>query len=132
MNRNIQLYFLSVLSLVFSALVGCGGQDQTPTPTPPVTPKVSARMLVQANALMGPGQSAFGWSPQGATLAYVDPVDGRDVLWAYDAATAAKRVLLDPGANPEQISVSSAQWSPQGNLLLLLGANALWLLDAKT
>jgi dipeptidyl-peptidase-4 len=132
LKRNIQLHLLSVLSLVFTVLVGCSGQHQTPPPTPPITAKVSARMLVQPNALMGLGPSGFGWSPKDAVLAYVEPSDGRDVLWAYDATTTDRRVLLDPGANPDQISLSSAQWSPQGNLLLLSGANALWLLDEKT
>ncbi len=118
--------------MVFTVLVGCGGQEQTSAPTPPITAKVSARMLVQPNALMGSGPSSFSWSPKGAILAYVEPRDGRDVLWVYDATTRAKRVLLDPGDNPNRIALSSAQWSPQGDLILLSGATSLWLLDART
>ena len=95
-------------------------------------PPIPARMLVEPGALMGPGPSGFNWSPNGAVLAYVEPQDGRDVLWAYNAATGDKRVLLDPGDNPDQIDLSSAQWSPQGDLLLLSGGTALWLLDAET
>jgi dipeptidyl-peptidase 4 len=93
---------------------------------------ITARMLVEPGALMGSGPSGFGWSPQGATLAYVEPLDGRDVLWAYDPVTSEKWALLDPGDNPDQIDLSSAQWSPQGDLLLLSGGTALWLLDPET
>jgi dipeptidyl-peptidase-4 len=123
--------FPFILALILVGLAGCSGEQQI-LPTPPVTEKVTARMLVQPNALMGPGPSAFTWSPKGAVLAFVEPGNGRDVLWAYDAATGDRRVLLDPGDNPDGISLSSAQWSPQGDLLLLTGTSALWLLDAKT
>lgn len=115
----------SVLILVTFLTVACGAQ---PEPAAPIT----ARQLVAPGALMGPGPSAFNWRPQGALLAYVEPLDGRDVLWAYDAATGETRVLLDPGENPDRIDLSSAQWSPQGDSLLLSGATALWLLDADT
>jgi len=109
---------------------------ETPTsPTAPAagsSPPITARMLVAPYALMGPVPSSFNWSPNGAVLAYVEPQDGRDVLWAYNAATGEKRVLLDPGDNPDQIDLSSAQWSPPGDLLLLSGGTALWLLDAES
>jgi hypothetical protein len=68
---------------------------------------ITARMLVEPGALMGSGPSGFGWSPQGAILAYVEPLDGRDVLWAYDPVTSEKWALLDPGDNPDQIDLSS-------------------------
>ena len=65
-------------------------------------------------------------------LAYVAPQDGHDVLWLYEATTGDKRVLLDPSTNTAGIDITSAQWSPQGNVLLLDGESALWLLDVQT
>jgi dipeptidyl-peptidase-4 len=100
---------------------GQGGED------------ITARMLTAPNALMGPGPSSFNWSPVGATLAYVEPVDGQDTLWLYDATTGQKRVLLDPSGSPDTtIDLTTAQWSPKGDRLLLAGAESLWLLDAGT
>ncbi|MBI4675629.1 MAG: DPP IV N-terminal domain-containing protein [Chloroflexi bacterium] len=128
--NRIQLCFVIVLSLVLTGLSGAG--EVTATAPQQSTPEVTARMLVQPNALMGPGPSSFSWSPKGATLAYVDSQNGRDVLFAYDATTNTKRVLLDPGDNPNQIDLTSAEWSPQGDVILLAGATALWLLDPKT
>jgi dipeptidyl-peptidase-4 len=94
---------------------------------------ITARMLVAPNALMGPGPSSFNWSPNGAILAYVEPVDGQDVLWLYDAARGEKSLLLDPSASADPtIDLTTAQWSPQGDRLLLAGAESLWLLDPKT
>jgi dipeptidyl-peptidase-4 len=133
--KNSYRAWLSLLIALFLVLMGLVGCETKPTPTPLPTPSttgLTARMLVAPNALMGPGPSAFNWSPAGATLAYVEPKDGRDVLWLYDAATGVKRVLLDPANNPDQIDVSSAQWSPQGDALLLTGEKSLWLLNAQT
>ena len=93
---------------------------------------ITARMLVQPGALMGPGPTNLSWSPKGDTLSYVLPEDGRDVLWLYQAATGERRVLLDPQGHEDSIDANSAQWSSQGDALLLAGEKALWLLDAGT
>jgi len=129
--HSVQWCLLLTLALV---LIGTGGcVPVPPTATPELkTGGLTARMLVAPNALMGPGPSSFNWSPVGAMLAYVEPRDGHDVLWLYDAATGARRVLLDPSGNSDEIDVSSAQWSPQGDALLLTGEKSLWLLNAKT
>ncbi len=124
--------FSIILLLVFVLMAGSAG----PSPTQAAVQGgdgITARMLTAPRALMGPGPSSFNWNPVGATLAYVEPKDGQDLLWLYDAATARKRVLLDPSTSPDTtIDLTSAQWSPRDNRLLLAGAESLWLLDAKT
>ena len=94
--------------------------------------ELTARMLTAPNALVGPSPSSFNWSPAAATLAYVEPLDGPDMLWLYDATSGDKKVLLDPTKIPGNIDVTSAQWSPLGDRLLLAGDEALWLLDVRT
>jgi dipeptidyl-peptidase-4 len=93
---------------------------------------LTARQLAAPGALAGPSPSGFNWSPIGATLAYVEPQDGADRLWLYDAAGGEKRLLLDPAGSAGNIDVTSAQWSPDGNRLLLTGDDAFWLLDVAT
>ena len=108
-----------------------------PSPAPSLVPTeaaehITARMLVEPDALVGPGPSHLQWSPQGATLAYVAPEDGQELLWLYDATTGEKRVLLDPAGHDDNIVITSAQWSPLGDTLLLRGEEALWLVDVET
>ena len=93
---------------------------------------LTARMLVEPNALMGSVPSSFNWSPAGAKLTYIEPVDGQDMLWLYDAASGEKQVLFDPSEHPGNIDVSSAQWSPNGARLLLKGEDGLWLLVVES
>ncbi len=88
-------------------------------------------IVATPGALAGPGPSSFAWSPVGAALAYVEPQDGKDMLWLYDAATGEKRLLLDPSTHPDEIDVTSALWSPQGDALLLAGTESLWVLDVR-
>ena len=94
--------------------------------------EITPRQLVEPGALMGSGPSGFAWSPLGATLVYVEPLDGRDALWLYEPASDARRILLDPGENPDQIDLYSAQWSPQGDMILLPGGTGLWLLNPQS
>ena len=113
-----------------------GSEDQpgvdSATDSMPSTAPITARQLVAPGALMGPGPSSFNWQPQGTLLTYVEPLDGQDVLWSYSPAANEKRILLDLDDNPDQIDLSSAQWSPQGDLLLLSGERAIWLLDPES
>ncbi len=93
---------------------------------------ITARQLVEPGALMGTGPSSFAWSPTGAILVYGAPQDDQDALWIYNPATGENRILLAPGDNPDQIDLSSAQWSPGGDMLLLSGGTSLWFIDIKT
>ena len=101
-------------------------------PPEPSTSAITPRMLIAPNALVGPSPSSFNWSPVGTELAYVDAQGDEDVLWLYDAATGDKKVLLDPAQSPGNIDVTSAQWSPNGDKMLLTGDEALWLLEVST
>ena len=93
------LFSLSVIALiVLAGLGGCGGESAAPEQDDGIT----GRMLVAPDALVGPGPSNLNWSPQGAELAYVEPRDGKDVLWLYDASSGEKRVLLDPADHPDK------------------------------
>lgn len=117
--------FLALL-LVFPGLAGCGEE------TPPATGGITARELVEPNALVGPGFENLNWSPQGAQLAYTDSQDGSDALWLYDAANGEERVILDPSGQPDDIDVTSAQWSPQGDAMLFVGETSLWVLTVAS
>ena len=93
-------------------------------------------MLVQPGAMVGASPANFDWSPTGAQLLYVAPVDneagGQQVLWRYDAGTGETAMVLNPSEHEDNIDVTSAQWSPQGDRLLVTGDTALWLLDLAT
>lgn len=118
-----------IVAAVFLALLclnGCGNESP-PSPSGEIT----ARELVEPGALVGPGPNVLGWSPQGSVLAYTAPAEGEggaDLLWLYDASGGDRRVLLDPSTQPDNIDVSSAQWSQQGDAMLLAGDTSLWVL----
>jgi dipeptidyl-peptidase-4 len=116
-----------IVALVLSSLAGCG--EEAPAPA---TGGITAQELVEPDALAGPGPENLDWNPQGAQLAYTAPQDDQnagDVLWLFDASSGEKHVLLDPSGQPDNIDVTSAQWSPQGDSMLLSGDDNLWLLD---
>ncbi len=78
-----------------------------------------------------PGARRAPGSPTPTSPQPDDP-DSPTVLWLYDADARTRRVLLDPAAAPDSIDVSSAQWSPAGDKLLLAGETALWTLDVAS
>jgi dipeptidyl-peptidase-4 len=116
------------------------GSAEAPAQTAPPVPtgleqpaeRITAGMLTAPHALVGPGPTNLNWSPQGATLAYVEPKAGQDLLWLYEATTGARRVLFDPSGQDDAIDLSSAQWSPQGDAMLLTGEKSIWLLDVES
>jgi len=117
---------LLVFLLSLTYLAGCGGGwGGAGVPSGDIT----ARQLVGPNALVGDGPSSLNWGPSGARLSYVGPDNGKDVLWIYEAPTGARRVVFDPSGKPDNIDVTTAQWSPRGDSMLLTGDNSLWVLD---
>ncbi len=131
LNRTLLLFLGAFLLAGFLSLSGCGSSSDAQNANVG-TPNVTARMLVQPNALVGPGPSGFNWSPIGASLAYIEPQNCRDLLWIYDASANTKKVILDPADHIDNIDLTSTQWSPLGDILLLVGDSSLWLLDTKT
>jgi dipeptidyl-peptidase 4 len=124
MNYHKVLFLIIVLCLVAAGVWGV-----LPANAVKANKQITPRQLIQPGALMGSGPSAFAWSPSGALLVYVEPQDGQDALWLYDAASGEKQVLFAPANNPDGIDLTLAQWSPQGHTLLLPGMDALWLLE---
>ena len=125
---------LFFMSLIFLAHFLLSGYTATP-PAPPAPGKdgITARMLVAPGALLGPGPSSFNWSPNGASLLYIEQKDGKDALWLYDPLTKNKKVLLSAANSPDDtLDLTSALWSPQGNNVMLSGDKSLWLLNLKT
>ena len=125
--RRLWLLLFAVVALSFA----CLGVALARTAAPGT---ITARMLVQPGAIVGAGPQNLSWSPVGARLAYSGPADPADatsatVLWMYDAASGTKRVLLDPATEPDKIDVTSAQWAPAGDAMLLAGQTSLWVLD---
>ncbi len=133
MNRIFTLACLLPVLLLAACMPISAPLSATEPLAPATGPAAfTPRMLVAPGALMGPSPSGFNWSPTGASLLYVQPEDGRNLLRLYDAATGASKVLLDPTGAPDAIDISSVQWSPAGDRLLLSGTSALWLLDVAT
>jgi len=120
------LWLLALVVLASTCLVSGGSASSAPAGG------ITARQLVQPDALVGPGPDNLKWSPKGARLAYTLAADSGDVLWLYDASSGGKRVLLDPAGEPGEIDVTSAQWSPAGAVMLLAGDTSLWVLDVAS
>ena len=112
--------------LALPSLGGCGTQG---TAAGPVANPITARQLEEPNALVGPGPSNLSWSPAGARLAYVEPAGNSQVLDLCEASTGEKKTVLDPAQHPDNIDLTSAQWSPQGDAMLLTGDTSLWVLQ---
>jgi len=95
--------------------------------------RLTPELIVQEGALISPGISDLRWRPGGEQLSYTRREgSGKDAvtsLWLYDIKTKNARLLLDSTGDNRKLSLSSYQWSPQGNALLFQGDNDLWFFD---
>ena len=111
------LFFIFVL--VF--LAGC--VQISPAPS-----QITARMLVEPEALMGRGPANFAWSPVGAQLLYTEAEDGENVVWLYDPEKDTKQIILKPSILGKNLYLDLIQWSPDASALLIPGEDGLYLL----
>ncbi|MHB8896147.1 MAG: DPP IV N-terminal domain-containing protein [Candidatus Geothermincolia bacterium] len=124
---TVLAWMLLALLICAACLPGCGGGGGPAAG--PVSGGLTARQLEEPNALVGPGPSNLIWSPKGTQLAYASPQGSGLVLSLYDASDGSNRVILDPAGHPDNIDVTTAQWSPRGDSILLVGEKSLWLLQ---
>src|ERR1035437_1122194 len=91
--------------------------------------------VMHADSIITPGISTLSWRPGGKQLTFVRPAPGNagtSTLNAYDVETRRGIVLLNPADRKEKFDLSSYQWSPRGDVILLMAENDLWLLNFQT
>jgi dipeptidyl-peptidase 4 len=114
--------------------------------------KLTVERIYSAPSLSGTLEHGLEWSPDGKTLTFLGPegrgMEGPSVLWAMDAATGHKHVLVSAGkletmlpANPAPPTQKTGlgrhppaqyQWAPDGSALLFVDPKALVWFDWKT
>jgi dipeptidyl-peptidase-4 len=110
--------------------------------------------VIHPASVVAPGITALSWRPggtgvppasshgqdghatSGKQLTFIRPsLRGKErvpTLCAYDLEHRTETVLFDPSAVREKLDLSSYQWSPRGDAILLEGEKDLWLLDPQT
>jgi dipeptidyl-peptidase-4 len=92
--------------------------------------------VIHPDSVVAPGITALSWRPGGKQLTFISPgsrgKSGGPTLRAYDLESHAETILFDPAVAKEKLGLSSYQWSPRGDAILLEGGNDLWLLDPQT
>lgn len=91
------------------------------------------RELSHPEEIVSPGISGLKWRPGGRQLSFIRPSSGgAATLRGYDLESGTEAVLLNPSDHPEKLNLSSYQWSPRGDAILLEGENDLWILNPQT
>ena len=88
-----------------------------------------------SESIVAPGISALSWRPGGKQLTFVRPSPGKQAdphfaptIWRATPKPSSSY----PADGKEKLDLSSYQWSPRGDAILLEGENDLWLLDPQT
>lgn len=84
-------------------------------------------LVVHGDRLAAPGIGGVQWRPEHEQISFIRRQGSKRALQIYDIARREENLLFDPEAHPEKLSLSSYQWSPQGDALLFEGENDLWL-----
>ena len=99
---------------------------------------LTIELVTRPQGLMAPGLSSVKWRPGSQEISYLKRQGfGRGAgaggtIFLYDIATGKERVLLEsPGGTTEgeKPNLSSYQWSPGGDALLLEGEKEIWIYD---
>jgi dipeptidyl-peptidase-4 len=92
--------------------------------------------IIHPTSIVAPGISALSWRPGGKQLTFIRPSSrengGVPTLCAYDLASRTEIILFNPADRKEKLDLSSYQWSPRGDAILLDGESDLWLFDPQT
>jgi dipeptidyl-peptidase-4 len=98
--------------------------------------ELTLQVISNRSALSGRQPQRLTWRPHSDQISFVEKQGpGGNVtsaIWLYGVRTRERRLLLAQTRQGPRLSLSSYQWSPQGDSLLLEGSGGLWLWDAKS
>jgi dipeptidyl-peptidase 4 len=92
--------------------------------------------IISNQALFGRQPERLAWRPHSDQISYIESEGpGGNVasaIWLYDARTRERHLLLAETRQGPELSLSTYQWSPGGDNLVLEGGGKLWVWDVKT
>ena len=122
---------LGLLALLFLAVAAVDAQE--------AKKPLTIELVTRPQGLLAPGLSCLEWRPGGMEISYVKRQglgEGATLtVYLYDIAGGKERVLLGPPNDKiegERLDLSSYQWSPGGDALLLQSEKGLWLYNLAT
>lgn len=119
------------IALILLSLLAFSGCDNNSIE--PESSNISARMLVQPDALSGGGPEIIGWSPEGSELLYMLNNGDTSLLKIYNPQSEEKSVLLNSSELGSGIITESVQWCSSGDMILFSDdSSSLRLLDRYT
>ena len=130
-REGIVRRLLSLLALLFLAGAAVDAQE--------AKKPLTIELVTHPQGLITMGLSRLEWRPGGKEISYIKRQgSGKDAaltLYLYDIAGGKERVLVGPPNNApegEKLDLSSYQWSPGGDALLLNGEKDIWLYNLAT
>ncbi len=102
----------------------------------PAKKRLTVELVARQGALVSPAVTDVRWRPDGEAVTYVRAEGSGEnavsKLWMFDVATKQTKILLEASGENQKFVLTSYEWSPDGNSLLLQGDNDLWLFDLKS
>jgi dipeptidyl-peptidase-4 len=121
----------SLLALLFLAGAAVDAQE--------AKKPLTIELVTHPQGLISMGLSRLEWRPGGKEISYIKRQGfGKGAaltLYLYDIAGGKERALLGPPNDTvegEKLDLSSYQWSPGGDALLLQGEKGIWLYNLAT
>ncbi|HEY6291834.1 MAG TPA: S9 family peptidase [Terriglobia bacterium] len=132
MRRLASAFGLLALSLPMTLAAQAPEAGQADQPGPIGKKRLTPELVVRAGGRSGSGLFKTTWRPGTDELAYLKTEgSGRDAkmrLVRHDAVTGKEQDVPEPsGGKP--VNLSSYEWSPKGDKLLVEGGSDLWLMD---
>jgi len=148
MNRWSRLLSVAVLVGVMGAAIMLSAPGAAAQATAAAKKELTLDRLFSPPFLGGRTTQGIEWAPDGKRFSYLERKNSEIELWAMDAATGERKVLVNAETlksvtQPEKAKTTQAtglgrvqadnyQWAPDSGSLLFIGTSSMVLLDLKT
>ncbi len=148
MNRWSRMLSVAVLVGVMGAAIMLSAPGAAAQATAAAKKELTLDRLFSPPFLGGRTTQGIEWAPDGKRFSYLERKNSDIELWAMDAATGERKVLVNAETlksvtQPEKAKTTQAtglgrvqadnyQWAPDSGSLLFIGTSSMVLLDLKT